>query len=323
MGVEKRVKIFKALADASRLKIINALFEKPQYVEELAQRLDLASSTVSHHLKKLEEIGLVEKQKEQYYVMYYVQREFFHATLQSIVCFQNPEKIVQEQRIRNYREKVMKTFFSSRKVEKLPSQLKKRLIILEEIATSFTPEKVYTESEVNSIIRPFHDDYCRVRREMIDNGIMNRKSGMYQRAGGKNSLKDIPTAFIEKQRETRINKRKALKKTYLETYTPPGVLKITNLVNGKIYLAANLNVNALLTRNKVELRMGWHRNEELVWDFKEFGVENFTFEVLEYVEENNDPQHNYHSDVARLLDLWLEKLQPYGEKGYNKPSQRK
>ena len=48
------IKLMKCLADKSRILIINNLMEEPMYVELLSQRLNLAASTISFHLKKLE-----------------------------------------------------------------------------------------------------------------------------------------------------------------------------------------------------------------------------------------------------------------------------
>ena len=58
--------IFKCLSDATRLEIIRALADGPKYVELLSERLQRSPSTISFHLKKLEEIGLAEAHKEQY-----------------------------------------------------------------------------------------------------------------------------------------------------------------------------------------------------------------------------------------------------------------
>lgn len=60
---DENIKIFKALADKSRLMIINNLLEGPMYVELLAERLGISPSTVSFHLKKLEEVKLVRSKK--------------------------------------------------------------------------------------------------------------------------------------------------------------------------------------------------------------------------------------------------------------------
>ena len=63
MKIEQSIAIMKALADQSRLAIINSLLERRQYVEELANRHALAPSTISFHLKKLEKANLVYKIK--------------------------------------------------------------------------------------------------------------------------------------------------------------------------------------------------------------------------------------------------------------------
>ena len=58
MTTEQSIAILKALADQSRLAIVNSLLERSQYVEEIAKRHGLAASTVSFHLRKLEQAGL-------------------------------------------------------------------------------------------------------------------------------------------------------------------------------------------------------------------------------------------------------------------------
>ena len=49
----------KALADPSRLSIFNLLMEGVQCNCELAERLDLSLSLISHHLRVLREVGLI------------------------------------------------------------------------------------------------------------------------------------------------------------------------------------------------------------------------------------------------------------------------
>ncbi|MBD3222225.1 metalloregulator ArsR/SmtB family transcription factor, partial [bacterium] len=59
--------LFKALANPTRLRLLNLLADEPACVEELASALDLAPSTVSHHLKTLTRAGMVEARRVQYY----------------------------------------------------------------------------------------------------------------------------------------------------------------------------------------------------------------------------------------------------------------
>ncbi len=50
----------KLLADASRLKIVMLLGERPMYLKELADHLELSSATVSHHLQNMINMELVQ-----------------------------------------------------------------------------------------------------------------------------------------------------------------------------------------------------------------------------------------------------------------------
>ncbi len=169
----------KSLADTSRLQILNSLMDKPQYVEEIANRINLAESTVSFHLKKLEAAGMVKKVKEQYYIIYSINEDLFEMTLKELTSFENIDKYVQEKRISDYRKKVLKTFFRGKKLIQLPVQKKKRMIILDEFFKKFEPGRKYQEEEVNQIIVDHFEDYCWIRRLMIENRMMFRESQIY------------------------------------------------------------------------------------------------------------------------------------------------
>lgn len=174
------IKIFKCLADKSRLLIINNLMEDPMYVELLSQRLNLSASTVSFHLKKLEEADIVYSVKEQYYVVYHLNRDMLSMSLNDLISVGESEIDVQEEREKQYRKSVIDAFFQYGKLKSIPVQQKKRKIVLEEIAKSFEYGKRYTEREVNIIIADFHDDFCTIRREMVAFNIFKRKDGIYE-----------------------------------------------------------------------------------------------------------------------------------------------
>ena len=72
---EQLLAALKALADASRLTIVGLLAKKPRSVDELAAALGLSAPTVSHHLSKLAQAGLVEMRSEQYYSVYSLKPE--------------------------------------------------------------------------------------------------------------------------------------------------------------------------------------------------------------------------------------------------------
>jgi len=178
--VKDSIKIFKCLADKSRLLIINNLMESPMYVELLSERLNLAPSTISFHLKKLEEVKLVYSVKEQYYVVYHLNDDLLSLSLNDLIHIEDPNKEIQEEREEQYKKNVINAFFEYGKLKSIPVQQKKRKIVLEEIAKQFEPDRTYTEREVNIIIADFHDDFCTIRREMVAFNIFERENNIYK-----------------------------------------------------------------------------------------------------------------------------------------------
>lgn len=176
--MKEALAIYKALADETRLKIVNALNEKEMYVELLAERLQLTPATVSFHMKKLSAAGLVEMRREQYYTMYRLRREAFSMTLEQMT-FSEDGDAAERQREEMYRRKVIKTFMPYGYCETMPAQSKKRMIIYEEISKKFERGREYSEHEVNALIGQVHGDYCTVRRAFIGLGWMTRENGVY------------------------------------------------------------------------------------------------------------------------------------------------
>ncbi|MCP4583097.1 MAG: DUF2087 domain-containing protein [candidate division Zixibacteria bacterium] len=87
-------------------------------------------------------------------------------------------------------QKIINRFMKKGKFEILPAQRKKRRYILEYILKQFETNQVYSEKEVNDIIIGFHDDYCRVRREFVDEKMMFRNEGNYRRNASYNFGKE-------------------------------------------------------------------------------------------------------------------------------------
>ena len=174
------IKIMKCLADKSRILIINNLMEGPMYVELLSQRLNLASSTISFHLKKLEDAELVYSVKEQYYIVYYLNQDVFSMTVKDLITLKDSERDAEKEREKQYKDGVIKDFFKYGKLKSIPVQQKKRRIVLEKILESFQTNKEYTEREVNVIIADFHDDFCTIRRDMVGFDMLERDNGIYK-----------------------------------------------------------------------------------------------------------------------------------------------
>jgi hypothetical protein len=114
-----------------------------------------------------------------------------------------------------------------------------------------------------------------------------------------------------------INK-KELKEEYKRTLQKMGIYQVKNLINGKIFIGRGLNVNGKLNSTKFQLEHGSYVVHELQNEYNQFGAENFTFEVIDYLEPREEPDYDYSDDLKILEEMWLEKLQPFDDKGYNK-----
>ena len=174
------VRLFKCLADKSRLQILKSLAAEDMYVERLAERQDLAPSTISFHLKKLADAGAVRSYRTQYYTMYSLCREIFDTRILDIICETSGEAQLQTQREAEYRRRVIDAFFEYGRLKSIPAQQKKERIVLEEIARAFEPGRSYTEREVNLILADYHDDFCTLRRDMVAEGILSREQNYYR-----------------------------------------------------------------------------------------------------------------------------------------------
>lgn len=113
--------------------------------------------------------------------------------------------------------------------------------------------------------------------------------------------------------------KKQLKLQYKQTVKPMGVFRIVNLVNGKSLVGSSLYLDSIYTRHKFQLNHGGHKCKELARDWKELGEHSFAFEVLETIEPDDNVHRDYNDELKKLEEKWLAKLQPYGDRGYNKP----
>jgi hypothetical protein len=111
--------------------------------------------------------------------------------------------------------------------------------------------------------------------------------------------------------------RKELNREYQERPKPAGVFQVKNTANGRILLGSSLNLDGALNGHRFMLKTGSHRNKELLSDWNEYGADNFVFEILEVVDVRDNPNFNLSDELTLLEMIWLEKLEPFGEKGYN------
>lgn len=115
-----------------------------------------------------------------------------------------------------------------------------------------------------------------------------------------------------------MSSRQELKRAYQERPKQAGVFQIKNVASGKVLLGSSLNLDGALNRHRFMLSIGGHPNKELQQDWSRLGAEAFVCEVLEVVKLAEDPHFNISDELTLLEQIWLEQLQPFGERGYNR-----
>lgn len=110
--------------------------------------------------------------------------------------------------------------------------------------------------------------------------------------------------------------RKELQEDYKQIKTYMGVIQLTNKINGKIFIATYPNLKNRWITLQDQLSFGMHPNFQLQSDWKELGPETFTYEVLE--EKDAGEVSDVRWELKQMELPWLEKLQPYGDRGYNR-----
>lgn len=172
------VAIFKALADSSRLKIVGLLAQQPYSVEQLAALLNLKPSTVSHHLARLSEVGLVSARAESYYNMYSLEKAALEETTRRIFSSEEMSVATADIDLDAYDRKVVADFTrpdGSLKI--IPAQRKKLEAVLRHVSKAFEPGTRYSEKQVNEILSRFHSDTATLRRELVGSKLMQRAGG--------------------------------------------------------------------------------------------------------------------------------------------------
>lgn len=82
-----------------------------------------------------------------------------------------------------FEERVFATFVEDGRLLRLPARRKKRLVILRWLADQFRPAERYPEATVNDILRRHGEDVDSLRRYLVDEELMQRRAGLYWRAG--------------------------------------------------------------------------------------------------------------------------------------------
>ncbi len=185
---EELLILLKTLADESRLTLLRLLYQRECTVGVLAEQVNLKEPTVSHHLSRLREVGLVTLRADG-------NQRFYRLNEGGLAHFKDlvadieqspaePESMISDDRWIDELgwpeedRKVLRDHTRNGKITHLPTKHKRLFVILSWLATLFQPDVLYTEAEVNDIIKAvYEEDYIGLRRDLIDMGYLRRERG--------------------------------------------------------------------------------------------------------------------------------------------------
>jgi len=175
---QELLSFFKALSDPNRLKIVALLAKEALSVEQLAEMLGLSSSTVSHHLALLSRAGLVSARAEGYYSVYRLETVWLMEMSQRLLSAETLPAVAEDVDVDAYDRKVLNTYMTADgRIETFPTQRKKEEVILRRVVVAFETGRRYSEMQVNRILKRFSKDTARLRRHLVDYGLMGREGG--------------------------------------------------------------------------------------------------------------------------------------------------
>jgi hypothetical protein len=180
-AVATALRVFKALADESRLRIIGILASGERSVDELAAQLNLRAPTVSHHLSRLRELGLVSMRADGNAHLYRLEPDALRALTREVLSIERFSSWADDVEAEAWQRKVLRDFFEGERLKEIPASRKKRQVVLEWLATQFESGVHYPERAVNELLARHHPDTATLRRELVGAGLLQREQSVYWR----------------------------------------------------------------------------------------------------------------------------------------------
>jgi hypothetical protein len=182
------LEMLKAVADESRLTLLRLMHEHEYAVGDLAERVGLSEPTISHHLGRLREAGLVTLRMAGNQRFYRINgpglTKFKHLVANIEQLPSQPKRNPSDDQwiaalsFDAADQQVLRDHTSAGRLTHLPTKQTKLLVILRWLATRFEPDKRYSEPEVNVILKAVYAaDYVELRRDLVDFGYLRRERG--------------------------------------------------------------------------------------------------------------------------------------------------
>ena len=149
--------------------------------KEVAKLLKVSASTVRHHRFTLREKTKVTRMQMAIFELLEqaVQSKRQPDPTEELLDIPEASPMVDDRYFVTVEEeqKILKSAFISLaplQLRQIPSREKRKIVVLRKIAAEFSPDRQYTEKEINDILRSIHEDFSALRRYLIDYRLMQR-----------------------------------------------------------------------------------------------------------------------------------------------------
>ncbi|HEX8227906.1 MAG TPA: DUF2087 domain-containing protein [Chloroflexia bacterium] len=180
-GLQPLITVAGVLLDLDRIRIVAALANGPANRMQLHETTGLAHRDLVRHMDNMQQAGLVkplgEVRQPDVYTPYELDLKVFSEARKAMGKYKGVKP-----RPTDAREMVLETYMRGGKLSAYPKKQDQIVIILEEVARKFEPDRQYPEREVNVILEEVNEDYCMLRRYLVDYGYLNRSRGIYSKA---------------------------------------------------------------------------------------------------------------------------------------------
>ncbi len=173
-GLEPLIALAGALLDIDRLRVAAALASGQCDRVELARVTSLSHKDLMRHLGVLQYFGVVSPAEPapglpDHRTRYRLNSRAFRAARQAMGRYMKTRP-----RPTDPRQLTLQVFMPGGKLMALPRRRPQLLMVLDQVTRLFDANRQYSEREVNVIIEGVYEDYCTLRRLLVDYGYLLR-----------------------------------------------------------------------------------------------------------------------------------------------------
>jgi len=171
--------LLRLLADETRLRILELVATGERGVDELAEATGVKAPTMSHHLTKLRDAGLVRVRADANRRLHSLAPAAVQQVCQTIASHFGLDEPAESPSVAPALDDFVSPYLRDGQLVELPAERTARLLALDWVARQFDATASYHESEVAKVLAHVAADPTRVRRLLLDYGLLHRVGKIY------------------------------------------------------------------------------------------------------------------------------------------------